>query len=154
MTVRMTVGLFDQPRYILPLKVLHKASLFGPNCTWVTFHGGYDFWYLIKVSTNSDLPRDLGIFSNLLWHYFGNSMYNIKAMMKLFRLGGGLELLAACFNLVRVAGKSHQAGSDSLLTMQLFVKVKQWCVYRHYVTALSPCMPYGLNLEVNWRVEI
>ncbi|KAK1386518.1 Poly(A)-specific ribonuclease [Heracleum sosnowskyi] len=98
---------------------------FGPNCIWVTFHGGYDFGYLTKALTNSDLPRDLGIFRNLLSHYFGNSMYDVKAMMEPFRFRGGLESLAACFNLVRVAGKSHQAGSDSLLTMQLFMKQPQ-----------------------------
>ncbi|KAK1380112.1 Poly(A)-specific ribonuclease [Heracleum sosnowskyi] len=127
---------------------------FGPNCTWVTFHGGCDFGYLIKALTNSDLPRDLGTFRNLLSHYFGNSMYDVKAMMEPFRFRGGLESLAACFNLVRVAGKSHQAGSDSLLTMQLFMKVKQWCIYRRYATVLRPCMPYGLNLEVNRRVIV
>ncbi|KAK1386509.1 Poly(A)-specific ribonuclease [Heracleum sosnowskyi] len=127
---------------------------FGPNCTWVTFHGGYDFGYLIKALTNSDLPRDLGTFSNLLSHCFGNSMYDVKAMMEPLGLRGGLESLAEYFNLVRVAGKSHQAGSDSLLTMQLFMKVKQWCVYRDYSTVLIPCMPYGLNLEVNRRVEV
>ncbi|KAK1386510.1 Poly(A)-specific ribonuclease [Heracleum sosnowskyi] len=121
---------------------------FGPNCTWVTFHGGYDFGYLTKALTNSDLPRDLGTFRDLLSHYFGISMYDVKAMMEPFRFRGGLESLAACFNLVRVAGKSHQAGSDSLLTMQVFMKVKEWCISRRYATALRPCMPYGLNLEV------
>lgn len=127
---------------------------FGPHCTWVTFHGGYDFGYLIKALTDSDLPKDLGTFTNLLRYFFGNSMYDVKAMMELFRLRGGLESLASRFNLVRVAGKSHQAGSDSLLTMQLFIKVTQWCVYRRYATVLSPCMPYGLNLEVNRPVKV
>ncbi|KAL8136217.1 putative CCR4-associated factor 1 homolog 11 [Apium graveolens] len=128
---------------------------FGPGCTWVTFHGGYDFGYLIKALTNSRLPEDLGTFINLWRRYFGYSTYDVKAMMETFRLRGGLESLASRFNLVRVAGKPHQAGSDSLLTMQLFVKVIQWCRVRPYPIAVSSCnMLYGLNVEVNRPVRV
>ncbi|KAL1820976.1 hypothetical protein DCAR_0417347 [Daucus carota subsp. sativus] len=126
---------------------------FGPRCTWVTFHGGYDFGYLVKALTNSDLPGDLGTFKGLLCRFFGNSMYDVKAIMERFRLRGGLEALATEFKLARVAGTPHQAGSDSLLTMQLFIRMIQWCGHRNNGTALRPCMPYGLNLEVNKQVQ-
>ncbi|KAL4374036.1 hypothetical protein AHAS_Ahas05G0141600 [Arachis hypogaea] len=78
------------------------------NLTWVTFHSSDDFVYMVKVLTGKKLPNDLDVF---------------KARMIKFCRGinvRGLETLAKNLKVDRVAGNSHQAGSDSLLTLQTF----------------------------------
>ncbi|THU55374.1 hypothetical protein C4D60_Mb11t05880 [Musa balbisiana] len=40
-------------------------------------------------------------------------------------LFGGLENVARTLGVPRQAGKSHQAGSDSLVTYQVYLKMKQ-----------------------------
>uniref|UniRef100_A0A2N9I8R9 poly(A)-specific ribonuclease n=1 Tax=Fagus sylvatica TaxID=28930 RepID=A0A2N9I8R9_FAGSY len=80
--------------------MVESGLLFNPNGSdfaWVTFHGGYDFAHLMKImNSNKQLPNDLPQFMCL----------NVANKL-------GVQ---------RVAGKSHQAGSDSLLTMQTFRK--------------------------------
>ncbi|EOX98033.1 Polynucleotidyl transferase, putative [Theobroma cacao] len=46
-----------------------------------------------------------------------------------FGLHGGLEKVAKLLNVARVAGVSHQAGSDSLLTLQCLMELKQSKVF-------------------------
>ncbi|KAG8364126.1 hypothetical protein BUALT_Bualt19G0094400 [Buddleja alternifolia] len=95
------------------------------NLIWVTFHGPYDFGFLIKILTRKELPDDLEGFLMLVKLYFGVAVYDLKNMIRAFGLHGGLDRVAKSLNLGRVAGKSHQAGSDSLLTMQAFVEVSK-----------------------------
>ncbi|KAK1394117.1 Poly(A)-specific ribonuclease [Heracleum sosnowskyi] len=132
------------------------ARLF-PRCfgerslTWVTFYGAYDYGYLMKVLTQANLPGDLNKFMDLLSQYFGNLRYDVKTMMKPCRLYGGLNAIANHFKVERVAGKAHQAGSDSLLTMQVFMKMKSVHYQSENAKALNKltCIPHGLNLKVN-----
>ncbi|KAF7844828.1 putative CCR4-associated factor 1-like protein 11 [Senna tora] len=87
--------------------------------------GSHDFGYLIKILIGRELPYHLHEFNSLLVHYFGPRIYDMKHMMKFCNgLYGGLESLAKTLKVDRVAGKSHQAGSDSLLTLQTFMKLK------------------------------
>lgn len=90
--------------------------------TWVTFHSGYDFGYLLKVLTCAPLPGTEAEFFELLAIYFP-SVYDIKYLMKFCgNLHGGLNKLAETLAVERV-GPQHQAGSDSLLTAATFVKL-------------------------------
>ncbi|KAL6538446.1 hypothetical protein OROGR_012434 [Orobanche gracilis] len=96
--------------------------------TWVTFHGPYDFGYLIKILTGGDLPGDIDVFLDLVREFFGPAVYDVKSMIRFFGLYGGLERVARSLKLERVAGKSHQAGSDSLLTMHVFLSLRELCL--------------------------
>lgn len=121
------------------------------NFTWVTFYGAYDYGYLIKVLTRANLPGDMEKFMNLLSQYFGILRYDVKTMMKPCRLYGGLNAISNHFKVDRVAGKAHQAGSDSLLTMQVFMKMKSVYFQSENAKVLNKlaCIPHGLNLKVN-----
>lgn len=89
---------------------------------WISFHGAYDFGYLIKLLTNNDLPETELEFFNLAHTYFPN-LYDIKYLMKSVEsLRGGLSQLADDLKVARI-GPAHQAGSDSLLTLHSFFKM-------------------------------
>ncbi|PRQ50548.1 putative poly(A)-specific ribonuclease [Rosa chinensis] len=96
-----------------------------PCLTWATFQSAYDFGYLIKMFTgNKELPEDIKEFMGNVKTYFGPNVYDIKYMMKFCDgLFGGLNSVAETLGVDCVAGSSHQAGSDSLLTLQTFAKM-------------------------------
>ncbi|KAL2490997.1 putative CCR4-associated factor [Abeliophyllum distichum] len=95
------------------------------NRTWITFHSTYDFGFLIKVLSQKELPDNLSDFMGLVRMYFGVKVFDMKQMMGFCGLHGGLERMAKSLNVERMAGKSHQAGSDSLLTIKAFMELKK-----------------------------
>ncbi|KAK4476884.1 hypothetical protein RD792_016048 [Penstemon davidsonii] len=115
--------------------------------TWVTFHGSHDFGFLIKILTGKKLPQNFVDFMLLIETYFGEAIYDLKVMTPSLRLYGGLERITKRLGLDRVAGKSHQAGSDSLLTMQLFVELKKKYLSIYNMASFN-CKLYGLTSTV------
>ncbi|XP_059448708.1 probable CCR4-associated factor 1 homolog 9 [Corylus avellana] len=105
--------------------LFNSGLLRNSKIAWVTFHGAYDFGYLIKISTRRELPSDLMEFMRLVVYFFGYKVFDIKHMIKWCEgLYGGLEKVSHTLGVLRVAGKTHQAGSDSLLTLQTMIKLK------------------------------
>lgn len=72
----------------------------GQLVTWVTFHCAYDFGYLIKVLTQRALPTELEDFMALLRVFFGESVFDVKYMIKFCNgLYGGLDRVARALEL-------------------------------------------------------
>ena len=99
-----------------------SGLVLNPDIRWISFHGCYDFGYLLKLLINSNLPDTEKEFMNLLDTYFIN-YYDIKTMVKRKdNLQGGLNKLAQSLEVLR-EGKTHQAGSDSVVTIDVYFKL-------------------------------
>ncbi|XLT50174.1 hypothetical protein HN873_042778, partial [Arachis hypogaea] len=103
-----------------------SGLLFNKALTWVTFHGAYDIGYLVKILMWRVLPTRLEEFLELVKELLGGNTYDVKHVMRFCDgLYGGLEKVADTLHVDRVAGKCHQAGSDSLLTCHTFHKIRE-----------------------------
>ena len=92
------------------------------NLTWISFNGLSDFAYLLKALTGDNLPNTPEKFLELLKTYFPNA-YDIKYLINENEVyKGGLNKIAKELNIER-HGEVHQAGSDSLVTSQVFLKL-------------------------------
>lgn len=99
--------------------LMSSGLVLDDTITWITFHGGYDFCYLLKVLTCQPLPALERDFFELLKLYFPR-FYDLKVLTRASdRLHGGLNKIAESLGCERV-GTAHQAGSDSLLTLHIF----------------------------------
>ncbi|KAG6406792.1 hypothetical protein SASPL_134403 [Salvia splendens] len=96
---------------------------FGRRFAWVTFHGAYDLGFMVKILTGRRLPDTLPEFVKLVDMHFGPRVYDAKPVARACGLHGGLEAIGKRMGLERALGRSHQAGSDSLLTMLVFVEL-------------------------------
>ena len=95
----------------------------NPDINWISFHGCYDFGYLLKLLICQPLPETEREFLNLCDTYFVN-YYDIKTMVKRLDIyQGGLNKLAQNLEVLR-EGKTHQAGSDSIVTIDVYFKLK------------------------------
>ena len=104
-------------------QILKNSGLvLNPKIHWVSFHGNYDFAYLLYNLLGSSLPKSEEDFTQLLRAFFPN-YYDIKILVKeKYNMQGSLNKLAECLNIMR-EGKIHQAGSDSFVTIKVFWKL-------------------------------
>lgn len=103
------------------------------DVSYVTFHSGYDFAYLLKSLTLQELPESQSEFYKLLSLYFP-VFYDVKYMVRgIDKYRGGLNRIAEELGITRF-GRMHQAGSDSLVTLEVFMKIKQECQLEDILT--------------------
>ncbi len=99
--------------------LMMSGLVLNDNVKWITFHSSYDFAYLLKALTSTVLPLNENDFFDLLKIYFP-CLYDVKFMMTSREgLYGGLSAVAETLQVERV-GEMHQAGSDSLLTLEVY----------------------------------
>lgn len=122
------------------------------DVNWLSFHSGYDFGYLVKIMSASALPKEEAEFTRLL-HLFFPSLYDIKFLLKSARLmKGGLQDIAEEMGIARI-GPQHQAGSDSLLTGNIFFAIRQ----KYFGGQIEPRFNgqvWGLGDTTSNRIEI
>jgi len=101
---------------------LSSGLVLNDDIHWITFHGIYDFAYLIKEFSNLLLPKDEEEFYSTVSTYFPN-FYDIRTIINNFNwIRGSLSKICSDFDIKR-EGVTHQAGSDSLVTTKLFFKL-------------------------------
>lgn len=99
-----------------------SGLVLNENLKWITFHGSYDFSYLIKALSNQPLPVEESSFNEYLNLYFCN-YYDVRQLLKNINwLKGSLSRISSDLDIKRI-GQSHQAGSDSLITSKVFFKL-------------------------------
>ena len=99
-----------------------SGMVLNENVFWVSFNGFSDFAYLLKLLIGDLLPDNSAEFLNLMEIYFPNA-YDIKYLINendIYK--GGLNKIAKELNIER-KGEVHQAGSDSLVTIEVFFKL-------------------------------
>ena len=123
-----------------------------PEVKWISFHGGYDFGYLMKVLMCTPLPNEESEFETYRKLFFP-AVYDVKYLMKSaarqhqagmfqspsgangqdpsvgeilakYEQKQGLENIAEVLKVKRV-GTAHQAGSDSLVTGKVFFQIRE-----------------------------
>ncbi len=109
--------------------------LFNPMVTWLSFHGAYDFAYLMKLMNHDlALPETESDYLHML-HVFFPVLLDVKHVMR--HVGGvgawrngGLNQLARELHVERCSGSMHQAGSDSVLTSEVYFGMRALHVFR------------------------
>ena len=101
-----------------------SGLILNEDLHWVSFHGIYDFAYLLRIVSNLPLPdKEYQFFENLLI-YFPN-FYDIRYLVRFIdNFRGSLAKLGHELNIMR-HGAQHQAGSDALFTSEIFFKLKR-----------------------------
>ena len=105
--------------------LMSSGAILSDDVHWITFDGSTDFGYLLKLLIGRDeLPDTQGEFFQRLQIYFPK-IYDIKHLINFINgLHGGLGMVARILGVTRI-GKAHQAGSDSLITSCIFMRVKE-----------------------------
>jgi CCR4-NOT transcription complex subunit 7/8 len=110
------------PHDIFGEYIITSGLVLNEEIHWISFHGIYDFAYLLRIVTNLPLPESESSFFDSLKLYF-NKYYDIRFLVRFndsFR--GSLAKLGQELNIPRI-GTQHQAGSDSLITAEIFFKL-------------------------------
>ncbi|KAK8918639.1 hypothetical protein KSP39_PZI021968 [Platanthera zijinensis] len=109
--------------------LLVDAGLVGcrSRATCVAFQGCYDFAILFKslLQMTVKLPATLDMFTTWARRLFDSKLYDLKCLAKRCRLHDGLEKVAMEVKAERAVGAKHQAGSDSRLACEVFLKIKE-----------------------------
>lgn len=115
----------------------------NPLLTWVSFHGAYDFAYMIKILTRQPLPETLKGFNDLKKSIF-SSVYDVKMLIQGNDVlqNYSLDKLSQVFRITPL-GTLHQAGTDAFVTGELFFGVKS-NLHDHKIKKFENKL-YGLN---------
>ena len=102
--------------------IKNSGLVLNPRIFWISFHGSYDFAYLLNNLLGNTLPQNENDFTKILRAFFPNH-YDIRILVKdKNNLQGSLNKLARYLDIIR-EGEIHQAGSDSSVTINVFWKL-------------------------------
>ena len=121
-----------------------SGLLLNHDIHWICYHGSYDFAYLLKIALGLQLPKTEAEFTSLLCLYFP-SHYDIKYLVQgKEQCKGGLNKLASYLDIYRT-GEVHQAGSDSMVTAEIFFSLINHHILSMETIKHSQNVIYGLG---------
>ena len=86
--------------------LITSGMCINPKIHWVTFHGGVDFGYMLRVLSGQELPNDQNQFFDQM-NIFFNNYYDIKEIKRdIEYLTGGLSKVAKELDVERI-GTMH-----------------------------------------------
>jgi len=138
--------------------LMSSGLVLDPRIKWVSFHSYYDFGYLLRICTGEPLPTLDSEFFDILHRYFP-CIYDIKYLMRTCDdLRGGLNSISVQLGMERIHGPAHQAGSDSLLTANVFYEMRRGYFEgkiddSKYLGVLFGLGQGGLTTPVPWSTE-
>lgn len=101
-------------------RLIASGLVLNEDIRWISFHGMYDFAYLLQLLTQTRLPEAPAGFFEALSIYFPRLTDLKYSLRTAFR--GGLQALAQSVGAER-HGAQHQGGSDALLTADTFFQL-------------------------------
>jgi CCR4-NOT transcription complex subunit 7/8 len=101
--------------YTLGELLVSSGLVLNENMKWISFHGGYDFAYLIKALTGLSLPARVSEMLDYVDLFFPRRCDMKYLLRDTYR--GGLQTLAIRQGPV---ANLHQAGTDAALTRDAF----------------------------------
>lgn len=126
--------------------LMTSGLVLNPDIYWISFQGSYDFGYLLRLLINEPLPENENEFISLLNIYFPN-YYDIRILAKdICCLQGSLNKLANRLKIDRGTGESHQAGSDSYITVEVFMKLIKYEFVSKELMKQNKNILYGIGL--------
>jgi CCR4-NOT transcription complex subunit 7/8 len=126
--------------------LITSGLVLNPDIHWICFQGSYDFGYLLRLLINEPLPEKENEFIELLNIYFPN-YYDIRMLAKdKCCLQGSLNKLAKRIKIDRGTGISHQAGSDSYITIEIFYKLIKCGIVTKELMKKNKNILYGIGL--------
>ena len=102
--------------------LITSGLVLNEHTTWISFNGLSDFAYLLNCLSNLPLPSTEEEFEESIALYFPN-VFDLKILLghnSMFK--GGLNKVASELHIERT-GETHQAGSDSMLTGNVFFEL-------------------------------
>jgi len=120
-------------------KLMSSGLVLNEDVHWISFHGMYDFGYLLQLLMNKQVPDTPIEFFEKLKLYFPRLTDVKYQKMNSFR--GSLQALAKSVGAKRI-GPNHQAGSDSLLTIDIYFRLSEKLRIKSFDGKL-----FGLNKE-------
>jgi CCR4-NOT transcription complex subunit 7/8 len=101
-----------------------SGLVMNDHIIWVTFQCGYDLAYLMKLVTAKPMPKSESDYTKSLRTYFPH-FYDLRYIMQqTVESVGSLQDLANDLDVVRY-GPTHQAGSDSYVTLKAYFVAMQ-----------------------------
>lgn len=126
--------------------LMTSGLVLNPEISWISFQGSYDFGYLLRLLLNKPLPETETEFIDLLNLYFPN-YYDIRILSKdICCLQGGLNKIANRLKIDRGASEAHQAGSDSYITIEVFMKLIKYEFINKELMKKNKNVLYGIGL--------
>ena len=126
--------------------LMTSGLVLNPDIYWISYHGSYDFGYLLKLLINESLPNTENEFIKLSNIYF-NNYYDVKLLLKdsYYFFNGGLNKLIFKLGVTR-KGIMHQAGSDSIATIESFFALKKYAIINNEKLQKFKNTLYGLGI--------